>query len=131
MKVTFTKDLTELKTLARAKIDSEAEAFRLQFITNGTGQAMAYQEKYEEALLVASGNIISDSDIPHILAEVGITAPTKEDVAQVVLNLQSIWKGISAKIEKARLTAKDAVDAAKSAAEINSAALVDWPSVLG
>jgi len=130
MKITFTKDLTNLKTLAKVSIDDGAEAFRLQFITNGTGQAMAYQEKYEEALLVTSGDIITDDQIPHILAEVGITAPTKEDVAQVILNLQSIWKGISAKIEKARLTAKDAVDAAKSAAEINSAALINWPSVL-
>lgn len=131
MKLTLTKDLTEEKITAKAAIDAGAEAFRLQFITSGAGQAMAYQEKYEEASLLMREPAVDDSEIPHIIAEVGITAPTKEEVAQVILNLQSIWKGISAKIEKTRLTAKDAVDAAKSAAEINSAALVDWPSILG
>ena len=41
--------LEALRATAKAGVDAAAEAYRLTYITGGSGQAMAYQQKLEEA----------------------------------------------------------------------------------
>lgn len=60
-------------------------------------------------------------------AEIGITAPTLGEVAQVVAAAHNGWTVIGAQIEALRLGAKAAVSAATDAATAEAAALIDWP----
>ncbi|RUX60157.1 hypothetical protein [Mesorhizobium sp. M7A.F.Ca.CA.002.12.1.1] len=126
----LSKNLTPLKAAAKLRIDTEAELTRGQFITQGSGQAMAYQQKYLEAVAFLADETIADEEIPAIVGEVGITAPTKYEVAQVVVNMQAMWRQLSARIESLRLGAKTAVDLAPNPGAIDQAATVDWESVL-
>lgn len=130
MKVLATIDLAAERATAKALIDSSAEAFRLNFITPGDGQAMAYREKFNEAILFMQDQQVSEADIPHIVAEVGITGQTKYEVVQVVLNMHDMWKHVSAGIERARLAAKEAVDEATNPAAISEATEIDWDALL-
>jgi hypothetical protein len=131
VRIVATVDLAPLRVAAKARIDSSAEAFRLNFITPGDGQAMAYREKYDEAVLYLTDDTVPDSAIPHIVEEVGVTASTKYQVAQVVVNMRDMWKPISGRIERIRLQAKEAADVAETPAQIEAASQVDWSEVLG
>ncbi|WP_342234661.1 hypothetical protein [Inquilinus sp. OTU3971] len=136
MRLSLAKDLEPLRTAARAKIDAEAEALRLRYITPGEGQAMVYQQKAAEAEVVVSLPIgeAAKTDFPVLAAEIGPTVPPTENedadlraAAQVVLNMRAMWAGIAAAIEALRLTAKNAVAAGGTPAEIEAASNVSWP----
>lgn len=120
MRLSLTKDLTPLREAAKIRIDQDAETFRLRFITPGAGQAMAYQEKYEEAVALILDPAIAEEEAPHIFAEVGITGATAEEVAMIVVGMRIMWRGISADIEHKRLAAKAAIDQAQSPAAIDN-----------
>lgn len=126
----LSKNLAPLKAQAKAAIDESAEAIRGRYITQGSGQAMAYQQKYLEAVAYLTDESIADSEIPAIIGEVGITAPTKYQVAQVVVNMQAMWRQLSAHIESLRLGAKADVDAATNPAAIEQAASINWDALL-
>jgi hypothetical protein len=127
MRLELVRDLVPLRAAAKDRVDAAAEVYRLNFITAGAGQSMAYQEKYEEALAFLANPAIDEDEIPHIVAEVGITGPDKQAVAAVVIGMREMWKGLSAGIEHARLSAKAAIDVAATPAEIDAAAEVQWP----
>lgn len=126
MKVSLGKDLAPVKSEAKKAIDASAEEYRLNFITPGAGQAMTYQEKYNEAVAFLGDPTLQPHEVPHIYSEVGVTGATPFQVAQVVVNMRDIWKQISARIDGARIAAKDAVDAAGNPADLASASQVDW-----
>ncbi|MER9436688.1 hypothetical protein NKJ04_17495 [Mesorhizobium sp. M0618] len=111
-------------------IDEEAEAFRSRFITPGSGQSMTYEEKYEEALLVQGNLDIADEQVPHIMAEIGITGSDKASVAARIITVRNQWRGISAGIEKLRLGSKRTVNANFDADSLLGPPMVDWQSVL-
>lgn len=56
-----------------------------------------------------------------------MTGATLGDVAAVVLAMHGQWKLIGAQIERARLTAKAAIDAAEDEATAR-AVVPDWPA---
>lgn len=118
--------LDDLRATAKADVDAAAEAFRLIYITSGSGQAMAYTQKLEEAKAYLGNNSLSAAECPHIFAEVGITGETAEAVAQVVVGMHAAWQIKSAKIEHKRLAAKAAIGAAETAKAISVAAQVNW-----
>jgi hypothetical protein len=109
------RTLDEWKVLLMMNIDSDAEAARLRYITAGSGQAMTYQQKAQEASevlsLVGSGEV-DETQFPLLSAEVGITAPTLIEVAQVVDYAYQTWRVVGAQIEALRLGGKSAVSAA-------------------
>lgn len=131
MKFTATIDLVSLRNDAKAKIDNDAESFRWNFITPGSGQAMSYQEKHNEALAFLADPEITEEDTPHLTAEVGITGQDRYQVAQVIVNTKAMWRPISASIDRLRLSAKEAVDEATNPAEIEAATQVNWASAIG
>jgi hypothetical protein len=114
-------------------IDRAAEAARGAYLTQGSGQSLAYQAKATEAVaclaMVSGGYPLAPEDYPHLSAEVGITADTLVGVAEVVSAQASDWALASAAIEATRLTAKAGVRAAATAAEIDAIlAALSWPS---
>ena len=115
------KNLTPLRDRAYVYIDTAVENARMKVVTPGSGQAMAYQQKYEDALLFLSNPGIDPGEVPHVYAEVGITAPTAAEVAQVVVNLRSLWRNVSAQLEHLRLAGKKGVELAENEDDIDAA----------
>lgn len=127
----LSKNLTPLKAAAKVKIDAEAEAVRGQFITLGSGQAMVYMEKRLEAEDVCANPAMNDwAAVPHIGREAELSGISLLDQAAIILTMAEHWKGVSSMIEKIRLAAKNAVDAATNPAEIETAAAVDWSAII-
>jgi hypothetical protein len=124
------KNLTPIKALAKTSIDDAAERTRLLFVTPGAAQTMVYKRKFEQALALMENPEIDDAAIPAIVNEVGVTAPTRYEVAQVILNMEAMWGPLADRIERARLQAKNEVDAATCPAEIDAAAQIDWQQVV-
>lgn len=118
--------LEDLRAAAKASVDATAEACRLTYITGGSGQAMAYQQKLEEAKAYLADPSLPAAGCPHIYAEIGITGETAQAVAQVVVGMHAAWQVKSADIEHKRLAAKTAIDVGKTPEAISAAAEVDW-----
>lgn len=121
--------LDSVKAGLKARIDSLAETERLQYITDGVGQAMTYQQKSAEATAYLAATNPVASDYPMLSAEVGTTGETLADVATVIKAAFEQWQMIGAAIEKVRLSAKKAIsDAETSEAAHAIFDAVIWPS---
>lgn len=121
--------LEAFKQALKTFIDAAAEAERLKYITPGSGQAMTYARKVEEAKMAdAEANPIA-ADYPLLAASLGIDGATIADVANLVLAMDEAWTLIGAAIEAARLSTKAAIDGAANEAAAQAAAdAVEWPS---
>ncbi|NKC04297.1 hypothetical protein [Brucella haematophila] len=121
--------LMELQANLKRDIDSKAEIERLKYITPGAGQAMTYQQKVAEARAFKAETDPNATEYPLMLSEVGITAPTINGVADVVLAAYAQWQQIGGAIEAIRLAAKRDIDTTTDKAAAR--AIVDatvWPS---
>lgn len=98
------------------RIDAGAEEIRSDFITAGSGQAMIYREKLLQARACKNDPSPLPNNYPLLAVSIGIEGNTITDVANVVINANSKWISINAKIEASRLAAKQSV---------NNAATVD------
>ncbi|MCH4542769.1 hypothetical protein [Ochrobactrum sp. A-1] len=122
--------LDAIKAALKADVDQAAEVERLKYITPGDGQAMTYQQKIAEAKAFKTATDPQALDYPLLSSEVGITASTLAEVADVILAAFAQWQYIGAAIESARLGAKRDIDAADD--EVAARAVVEavtWPSV--
>lgn len=118
---TVTAYYTTLKTVAKKIIDDHAEYKRLQYITDGAGQALVYLEKGKQAEdYVGAGYPVDLTNYPFIDAEINATGKTKEDAADDILTQRAAWISLGASIEEIRLTSKKNIDAAINQAEIDS-----------
>ncbi|UZD70819.1 hypothetical protein [Brucella sp. JSBI001] len=120
--------LATIKAGLKVEIDALAENERLKYITPGNGQAMTYQQKVTEAQAFKAATDPQPEAFPMLSSEVGITAPTIDEVADVVLAAYAQWQQIGAAIEAIRLGAKRDIDAAED--EAAARAIVDaieWP----
>lgn len=122
--------LVEWQAILTANIDADAETSRLRYITGGSGQAMTYQQKAQEAAevlaLIGSGDIDAGA-YPLLASEIGITAPTLIEVATVVNNAYQSWRLVGARIEALRLGGKAAVASAITIEAAKEAASIVWP----
>ncbi|CAB4327459.1 MULTISPECIES: hypothetical protein [unclassified Brucella] len=121
--------LETIKAQLKRRIDADAETERLKYITPGNGQAMTYQQKVDEARAFKAASNPKAADYPVLSSEVGITAETLSEVADIVLAAFALWQQIGAAIESIRLGAKRDIDAAED--EAAARAIVDaivWPS---
>ena len=127
----------DVKKLAKEAIDEAAEAARLRYITYGSGQAMAYQEKGDEAAdFIAAGypvgspsgspigsvigSPVSLPGYPFIEAEVKATGKTPRQAADDIVAQKAAWVAVGATIEQSRLGGKKKVDEALDAADVNN-----------
>ncbi len=121
--------LEAIKVDLKARLDAEAEAERLKYITPGAGQAMTYQQKATEAAACLADTDPDPADYPLLAAEIGITGATLAEVAQAVHDAHQMWRVIGAQIEAARLGGKAAIDAADTEEDAQAAfEAVTWPS---
>lgn len=132
-------DLAALKASALVRIDAEAEAARLAFVTGGAGQAMEYQATEAEgrALMAAlqAGQIPDLADYPFIKAEFdaivqsGGGVPAMVAVAQMVVGMAAAWSTAGSEIKRLRRLAKLRVEAASTPAEVIAASSgISWPA---
>lgn len=118
-----------LKASLKARLDADAEAERLRYITAGAGQAMTYQQKAAEAAACLADPEPDPADYPLLAAEIGITAETLAGVATVVHGQHQAWRVIGGLIEGARLNGKKEIDAAPTAEAAQAAFdAVEWPA---
>lgn len=120
--------VADIKSALKEEVDRAAEAERLKFITPGAGQAMTYQQKVDEARAFKAASNPKPADYPVLSSEVGITATTLNEVADIVLAAFAQWQQVGAAIESIRLGSKRGIDAAAN--EAAARAIVDaieWP----
>lgn len=119
-------DLDALRAAAVLKVDRSAEAYRMEFITPGFGQVMAYQQKLEEARAKQANASIANDKIPHIVAEAEADEMTTAEKAQQIVDTFAAWQHISAGVEAKRMAAKKAIALAGTPEAIASAGNIIW-----
>jgi hypothetical protein len=117
-------DLEKIRAAAALQIDRAAEVTRLRYLTAGSGQAITYTAKVEEAKAYLADNSVST---PFLSAEASAVGMTVSDLVSEVLEKASDWTIIGARIEGARMGAKAALGKASNLAEVANAVAVDWP----
>lgn len=127
----LTVDLAPLKAEALREIDAGAEATRGLFLTLGSGQAMVYNQKQEEALAFMGNMEISPGEVPHLHAEATRNGISMFDQAVIYLTMREQWLTVSPIIENTRLAAKEAVSQATNPAEITAAKNIAWSALFG
>ena len=136
------KILTAKKEKLKASVDVAAEKERLKYITNGVGQSMTYQTKFEQAVDYSKKYAAHEADpknvttpdeneYPLLRASIGIDGSSMIEVAETVTYAFAIWEKIGAAIEGIRLKAKAAIGDAKTEEEAQAAfASIKWPNAL-
>lgn len=93
---------------------------RMPYITDLPGQDMLYIAKAEEAKAFLADSEPVVEDYPLIGSEVGTTAPTAYEVAQIFSNLNMLWRHAAGSIDAACFQAEAAVLQAPDRETINA-----------
>lgn len=112
--------MDRVKARAVARINNAASDLRGQYITVIPGQEMIYLAKEAEAVRYLAETPETLDGFPMLAAEVGVTAPTAYELAQLWANMSALWRQVAAQIETARLTAIYAIEAAEDAAAVDA-----------
>lgn len=112
--------LARVKARAVARVNDAASSLRGHYITVIPGQEMIYLAKEAEAVRYLSETPTTLDGFPMLAAEVGITAPTAYELAQLWANMSALWRGIAAQIETARLGAIYQIETAPDAAAVDA-----------
>jgi hypothetical protein len=103
-------------------IDAVANDVRARWATPGKHQI--YADKRQEAeryLTAAQGGTLPDlAQFPYLSAEIGVSAETAIDLAELWIYMDSQWKMVAALIEQISIGAKAQVKVAADPAEIRS-----------
>ena len=118
---TIARDLDEARQEAISSVNQGIGRARQKFITALPGQDMIYLRKEAEARAYLAASDPSLADYPMIAAEVGVTAETAYQVAQVWIFMSQRWQAVAASLEAIRLRATNAIAAAASAEAIAEA----------
>lgn len=121
--IEFGQNLNVCKATAIARINAASGLARQQFITTCPGQDMIYIAKEREALAYLAAPTADLTAYPLLAAEIGVTAPTAWELAQVWANVSVYWRGVAARIEGVRMRAIAAIEAAadpKVVAEVST-----------
>lgn len=120
IKATKNKDVWRYE--GETKVDNKAASVRARFATPGKHQL--YADKRDEAvryLAAAKGqNVPNLADYPFLEAEVGVSAASPRDLAELWIAMDRTWKKVAAGIEKLTISAKIRIRSARSQAEIDS-----------
>lgn len=116
----YTQDVESKKDRAKLEIDSIAEAKRLEYITNGSGQILVYNEKVKEATLFSESGYVESEKYPFISKEASSIEKTPKEVADSILAKSQQWAEVGSSIEALRLKAKKDIESATDKIEIDS-----------
>lgn len=116
-------DLAPLKAAAQARADATMAATRGLYVTDLPAQQMIYQAKEAEAVayLALEPEPTDLTGFPFLANEVGITAATAAELAQLWVAMSDQWRSIAGALESIRLTHKAAITAAATEAEVAAA----------
>ncbi len=121
-RITATKNVSLNRYEAETAIDAAADRVRSRFAT--PGKHVIYSDKRAEAARyleqVANGTEPHMEEYPYLSAEIGMTAETAMDLAELWLWMDSLWKGAAAAIEQISLGGKGQVRLATSQTQIDS-----------
>lgn len=119
----FGQNLIAARAAATARINARIGEVRRAYITAIPGQEMLYQAKEAEArAYLAHDPAPPDlSDYPLLAAEVGITAETAIDLANLWLAMAAQWRAVAAQLETLRLGTIKTIGDATTLAAIASA----------
>ncbi len=118
-------NLEALRAALVKRIDAEAEAVRLRYLTAGAGQALVYASKETEA----RAWLVDDAlPTPFLTAEAAARNMTIAALAAEVVAMANQWTAIGAAIEGLRMGAKAQLQAAQNVATMVAAATIDWAS---
>jgi hypothetical protein len=124
--------LAAARAKARAFVSAKAEEVRLQFVTPGSGKAMAYQEKAQEAAKYLAAADPNPADFPLLGSEVGITAPKEAGLAGVataVVGKYQLFRQLEAQIGGMEAAAQKAIKDADDVGTIEAVvAGLTWPA---
>lgn len=122
--------LAEVQGVLKARVDDRAEVARAQFVTRGSGQALTYEAKGEEARRwVAAGepDTPNAADYPWASDRAIRTNTTLADVLAEWRDRALAWQAAGIAIESIRESAKSAISAAEDVEAACAAfAAVDW-----
>ena len=96
-------ELAAAKVKAIAEINLSVGKARQKYITTSPGQEMIYLAKEREALAYLPNPTDDLSTYPMLEAEIGVTAPTARELAQLWANVSVQWRAIAARIEGTRM----------------------------
>ena len=113
--------LEAAKAEARVTLAAAVTAARAALITDLPGQSMIYLAKEAEARAWMADPTPDPAAYPLLSAELGITAPDGASLAQIWLNLATLWRSTAADLEALRLTTRAAIDAATTVEEVGAA----------
>ena len=105
-------DLEAARAAARRAVNHARGQARLRYITDEPGQAMVYLDKEAQAMAWLADPDPDPAHYPAIRAEVGSTALTAHEVAQVYVTQAAIWRQVSAAIEHVVMAAHAILDTA-------------------
>lgn len=118
----------EAKRHGLVAVIDETDSVRKLFITPITGQDLTYKEKEIQAAAYVALSQEPDPQSPEardqfgfVLGEVGLTAETPYQVAQVILAEAAVMRAVGPVIERGRLEANDAIGAAQDGAGVAQA----------
>lgn len=112
--------LARAKAAGQARLIETMAAARLAFVTPLPGQDMVYLAKEAEARSWVAADAPSLADYLLLSAEVGITAPDADQLAQLWLNMATLWRAAAAQLEALRLSTQAAIEAAVSPEEVTA-----------
>lgn len=112
--------LAEAKSAALARITAAVQGLRLRLVTPLPGQEAIYLQKQAEAARYVANPGPLDG-FPFLAAEVGVTAPTAEELAQLWLNMAHIFAVVGSVTERARKAAEGGIAAAGDLDAVNKA----------
>lgn len=118
----YQKKLTDNKQELRRFLDKEIKTVRLKYITDLPGQEAIYTRKKETAVNYLSLDPLPTdlTDFPLLAKEVGITASSAFELAQIWLNLDNLFENVAASLEKIRLEYYQVIEQAISIEELDS-----------
>lgn len=113
--------LPEIKSKALRVVNDKCSTIRSLYITDVKGQEVVYTMKRDEAVSYLNDSDPDLSDYPLIAAEIGITAPTAYEVAQVYINMNTMFVETLAALENIRLTTGVTIENATEKTSVDTA----------
>lgn len=120
LQVIAQEDFVEKKAELKRIVAQQVELARKKFITDMPGQEAIYARKKETAVAYLQIDPPPENlnAFPLLKQEVGITAPTAFELAQLWLNLDNLWETVAANLEAVRLGANQTIDQAATMSEL-------------
>ena len=109
-----------VKARALSRINEVSGSMRAQYVTVIPGQEMIYLAKEAEAARYLADPAPDLAEYPMLSAEVGLTAPTAYELAQLWVNMSDLWRGIAAQIETWRLGTIAQIETAADVATVDA-----------